>query len=192
MLPGRRAGNKPVSLQDRGRRRYTCGVLTLSDKGARGEREDTSGVMLRELLRAEGFEPAAYEIIADRRELIVRTLVAWVDEKGIDLIITTGGTGVSPTDVTPEATLEVIDRQVAGIAEAMRQASLEKTVNAMLSRGVAGIRGQSLIINLPGSRKAARENIEVVLPVLQHALYKLQGGPADCGGSGMAGVPPGR
>lgn len=181
-----------MSLQGRGRRRYTCGVLTLSDKGARGEREDTSGVMLRELLRVEGFEPAAYEIIADRRELIVRTLVVWVDEKGIDLIITTGGTGVSPTDVTPEATLEVIDRPVPGIAEAMRQASLEKTVNAMLSRGVAGIRGQSLIINLPGSRKAARENIAVVLPVLQHALYKLQGGTADCGGSGMAGIPPGR
>ncbi len=171
-----------MSLQDRGGRRYTCGVLTLSDKGARGEREDTSGVMLCELLRAEGLELAAYEIIPDRRELIVRTLVSWVDGKGIDLVITTGGTGVSPTDVTPEATLEVIGKSVPGIAEAMRQASLQKTVNAMLSRGVAGIRGQSLIINLPGSRKAARENIEVVLPALQHALYKLQGGMADCGG----------
>lgn len=166
-----------------GRQCYTCGVLTLSDKGARGEREDTSGVMLCELLRAEGFELAAYEIVPDRRELIVRTLVSWVDEMGIDLVLTTGGTGVSPTDVTPEATLEVVGKLVPGIAEAMRQASLQKTVNAVLSRGIAGIRGQSLIINLPGSRKAARENIEVVLPALQHALYKLQGGTADCGGA---------
>jgi len=162
-------------------RRYTCGVLTLSDKGSRGEREDTSGKMLCDLMRAEGFELIAYEVIGDQRELIAGTLISWVDQKGVDLILTTGGTGVSPRDVTPEAMLDVVERQIPGIAEAMRQAGFNKTVNAVLSRGIAGIRGQSLIINLPGSRKAARENIEVVLPALKHAIYKLQGGTADCG-----------
>lgn len=160
---------------------YTFGVLTLSDKGARGEREDTSGAMLCELLRGQGYVQAEYAVIPDRHELIVRTLRAWVDERSIDLVLTTGGTGVAPSDVTPEATMEVIERQVPGIAEAMRHASLEKTPNAVLSRGIAGIRGTSLIINLPGSRKAARENIEVVLPALRHALYKIKGGSRDCG-----------
>jgi len=160
---------------------YTFGVLTLSDKGSRGEREDTSGKMLCDLLQAAGYTQVQYTIIADQRSLIIRHLVEWVDEKSVDLIITTGGTGVAPSDVTPEATLEVIERQVPGIAEAMRAASLQKTVNAVLSRGVAGVRDKSLIINLPGSEKAARENIEVVLPALNHALYKLKGGTADCG-----------
>lgn len=160
---------------------YTFGVLTLSDKGARGKREDTSGAMLCELLRGEGYVQAGYEVIPDRHELIVRTLRAWADERSIDLIVTTGGTGVAPTDVTPEATLAVIERRIPGIGEAMRHASLAKTPNAVLSRGVAGIRGKSLIINLPGSRKAARENIEVVLPALHHALYKIKGGSRDCG-----------
>lgn len=162
-------------------RQYTFGVLTLSDKGSRGEREDTSGEMLCNLLQSAGYAKAEYTIIADKRDLIIRYLLEWVDEKSVDLVITTGGTGVSPSDVTPEATLEVIERQIPGIAEAMRAVSLEKTVNAVLSRGVAGIRGNSLIINLPGSKKAARENIEVVLPGLKHALYKLKGGAADCG-----------
>lgn len=160
---------------------YTFGVLTLSDKGARGEREDTSGRMLCELLQGEGYVLAEYELIPDQQELIISRLVDWADNRSIDLILTTGGTGVAPTDVTPEATLRVIDRQIPGIAEAMRAASLRVTVNAVLSRGIAGIRGRSLIINLPGSKKAAQENIEVVLPALQHALYKLQGGKADCG-----------
>ena len=160
---------------------YTFGVLTLSDKGARGEREDTSGEMLCELLRQEGYEQVQYEIIPDRHDLIVERLVAWADEKTVDLIITTGGTGVAPTDVTPEATREVLDREIPGMGEAMRAASLKKTANAVLSRGIAGIRGSSLIINLPGSKKAAMENIEVVLPALQHGLYKLKGGTTDCG-----------
>lgn len=162
-------------------RRYTFGVLTLSDKGARGEREDTSGRMLCELLQAEGYVLAEYELIPDRLKMITNRLVDWADNRSIDLILTTGGTGVAPTDVTPEATMMVIDRQVPGIAEAMRAASLKVTVNAVLSRGIAGIRGRSLIINLPGSKKAARENIEAVLPALQHALYKLKGGEDDCG-----------
>ncbi|BCO08902.1 molybdenum cofactor biosynthesis protein [Desulfolithobacter dissulfuricans] len=160
---------------------YTCGILTLSDKGSRGEREDTSGAMLREMLGEAGYDIVAYEVIPDRQELIEATLVSWADTRGIDLIVTTGGTGVSPSDVTPEATRNVIDREVPGIAEAMRRASLEKTVQAVWSRGIAGIRNETLIINLPGSKKAARENIEVVLPALRHGLYKLKGGSADCG-----------
>lgn len=161
---------------------YTFGVLTLSDKASRGEREDTSGPMLCALLRGEGYVQVEYAVIPDRLELIVEYLLAWVDEKNIDLVLTTGGTGMAPTDVTPEATVQVVQRPVPGIAEAMRQASLAKTPNAVLSRGVAGIRGTSLIINLPGSLKAARENIEAVLAALPHALYKLKGGTEDCGG----------
>jgi len=160
---------------------YTFGVLTLSDKGSRGEREDTSGPLLCEMLCREGYVQIDYAVIPDRHDLIVGTLRDWADERGIDLILTTGGTGVAPSDVTPEATSEVVERQIPGIAEAMRHASLQKTPNAMLSRGIAGIRGNSLIINLPGSRKAARENIEVVLPALRHALYKIKGGSRDCG-----------
>lgn len=159
---------------------YTFGILTLSDKGSRGEREDTSGKMLCDLLVSEGFVLADYDLIPDQLDLITANLIEWADNKSIDLILTTGGTGVAPRDVTPEATRMVIDKEVPGIAEAMRAASLAITANAVLSRGIAGIRGSSLIINLPGSKKAARENIEVVLPALQHALYKLKGGPDDC------------
>ena len=161
--------------------RYGFGVLTLSDKGARGEREDTSGRALMAMLGDKGYEPVAYALIPDDREVIVETLREWADELSVDLIITTGGTGLSPRDVTPEATREVLDKEVPGMAEAMRMASMRITPNGMLSRGLVGIRGRSLIINLPGSQKAARENLEVVLPVLDHALYKLKGGAADCG-----------
>ncbi len=161
---------------------YSVGILTLSDKGARGEREDTSGAMLQELFGGmDEYQVVRYLLIADDQERIAATLTQWVDVEGIDLIVTTGGTGVSPKDLTPEATRMVIEREVPGIAEAMRMASLEKTVQAVWSRGVAGIRQQSLIINLPGSEKAARENIEAVLPALAHGLYKLKGGRADCG-----------
>ena len=159
---------------------YTCGVLTLSDKGSRGEREDTSGILLKEMLTEQGFTVVAYEVIPDRQDLIESTLISWVDEKKIDLIVTTGGTGVSPSDRTPEATRRVIELEIPGIGEAMRQASLAKTRNAIWSRGIAGIRKESLIINLPGSKKAAKENIEVVLPALEHGIYKLKGGTADC------------
>jgi len=160
---------------------YTFGILTLSDKGSRGEREDTSGKMLCDLLVSEGYVLAEYDLIPDQLDLITARLIEWADNRSIDLIVTTGGTGVAPRDVTPEATLAVIDKQVPGIAEAMRAASLRITANAVLSRGIAGIRGKSLIINLPGSKKAAKENLEVVLPALQHALYKLKGGQEDCG-----------
>lgn len=159
---------------------YLTGVLTLSDKGFQGKREDTSGPALQKMLTASGYKISAYEIIPDKQPLIESTLIDWVDNKGLDLIITTGGTGVSPSDQTPEATRRVIDCEVPGLAEAMRQASLQKTVNAVWSRGIAGIRGKALIINLPGSKKAAVENLETVLPALAHGIYKLQGGMDDC------------
>ncbi|WP_035216996.1 MogA/MoaB family molybdenum cofactor biosynthesis protein [Desulfobulbus elongatus] len=162
-------------------RTYRCGVLTLSDKGARGEREDTSGPRIREMLLAAGYEVAEYQLLPDRQELIEETLKIWTDDLGLDLIVTTGGTGVAPSDRTPEATMAVIEREVPGLAEAMRMASLRKTVQAVWSRGIAGIRGGCLILNLPGSRRAAAENLEAVLPALGHGLEKLQGGEADCG-----------
>jgi molybdenum cofactor synthesis domain-containing protein len=121
-----------------------------------------------------------YRVIADEASEIVQILKSWSDVEGLDLILTTGGTGLSPRDVTPEATRQVIDREVPGMAEAMRQASLVKTPHAMLSRAVVGIRRSTLILNLPGSPRGVRENLEVVLPVLPHALAKLKGDPADC------------
>ncbi|MDH3359618.1 MAG: MogA/MoaB family molybdenum cofactor biosynthesis protein [Desulfobulbaceae bacterium] len=160
---------------------YTCGILTISDKGSRGEREDTSGPCLQEILKEQGFTVAAYTIVPDQEKEIQETMRRWIDEEGIDLVISTGGTGVSPSDQTPEATRPLLDREIPGIGEAMRQASLLKTPNAMLSRGIAGIRKASLIINLPGSEKAARENITAVLPTLAHAIYKIKGGMKDCG-----------
>lgn len=159
--------------------RFTVGILTLSDKGSRGEREDLSGQVIREMVAPLG-DVVQYRVIPDEEDAIVRVLVEWVDEKGIDLILTTGGTGLTPRDVTPEATVRVIERQVPGMAEAMRAASLQKTPHAMLSRALAGVRRRSLIINLPGSPKGVRENLEVVLPALEHALLKLKGDPSEC------------
>ncbi len=160
---------------------FSCAVVTLSDKGSAGLREDTSGAQLQEILQKEGYRLQEYVVIPDNEDTIIATLVEIVDKKGIDLIITTGGTGVAPTDVTPEAMTKVIEKEVPGMAEAMRAASLCKTPHAVLSRGKAGIRKNSLIINLPGSRKAAMENLEVLLPALPHALDKIKGGTSDCG-----------
>lgn len=159
---------------------YTCAVLTVSDKGSRNERQDTSGPALREMLLSHGYTVAAHAIVPDRIEAIQQTMRLWIDQQGIDLIVSTGGTGVAPTDVTPEAVRPLFDKEVPGMAEAMRQQSLLKTPNAMLSRGVAGIRTKSLIITLPGSQKAACENLAVVLPALNHAIAKIKGDPADC------------
>jgi molybdopterin adenylyltransferase len=159
---------------------FRCGVLTLSDKGARGERDDTSGPELQTMLRAAGFSLAEYRIIADEQRLIEDTLTEWADSLQLDLIVTTGGTGVSPRDRTPEATRNVIDREVPGLAEAMRLASLAVTPQAVWSRAMAGIRGTTLILNLPGSKKAARENLAAVLPALVHGLEKIQGSQKDC------------
>ena len=159
---------------------YTCGILTISDKGSRGERRDTSGAALSEILTAGGYTVTEYTVVPDEIDEIQKCLKDWADEGKADLILTTGGTGVSPRDRTPEATRALLEKEIPGISEAMRLKSLEKTGNAILSRGIAGIRRQSLIINLPGSEKAARENIEVVLGTLPHALYKIKGGTKDC------------
>jgi molybdenum cofactor synthesis domain-containing protein len=154
------------------------GVLTLSDKGARGEREDTSGPAIAGLLGTASGERAAFQvvrqaIITDDRDGIEAQLREWA--AGLDLILTTGGTGFGPRDNTPEATLAVINRHTPGIAEALRAASMDKTPFAMLSRGVAGIAGSCLIVNLPGSERAVRECMQVLLPVLPHAIELLHG-----------------
>ena len=159
---------------------FSSAVITLSDKGAAGKREDTSGKSLLATLEKEGFDNKYYIILPDEYDDIVSTLIDCVDSRQIDLILTTGGTGLSERDCTPEATQAVIDKDVPGMAEAMRAASLAKTVHAVISRGVTGIRKKSLIINLPGSKKAAEENLAVILPALPHALAKLKGDPSDC------------
>lgn len=159
---------------------FSFAVVTLSDKGSRGERVDTSGPYLVDKLQQEGFVLKSYTVIPDRIAIIVETLKDLVDNQEIALVVTTGGTGVSPSDVTPEAMLQVIDKEVPGMAEAMRAVSLAKTPNAMISRGKVGIRGQCLIVNLPGSMKAATENLDVILPVLLHALEKICGSTVDC------------
>ncbi|WP_243374982.1 MogA/MoaB family molybdenum cofactor biosynthesis protein [Geotalea sp. SG265] len=155
-------------------------VLTLSDKGARGERQDGSGPALQNWLAARGIVVIKSAIVADEHDQIVATLKEWADDGEADLILTTGGTGVSPRDVTPEATMAVLDRVIPGFGEVMRARSLEKTHHAMISRAVAGIRGRSLIINLPGSPKGAVENIEAVWPAVPHAVEKIQGSTRDC------------
>jgi molybdenum cofactor synthesis domain-containing protein len=159
---------------------FQLGILTVSDKGSRGEREDKSGEVIRQILSALDAKIANYDIVPDEKEIIARKLIQWADDAKLDLIVTTGGTGLSPRDVTPEATLSVIDRIVPGFAEAMRAESLKKTPMAMLSRAVVGTRGKCLIINLPGSPRAVRECLEVILPVLPHALETLKGQATEC------------
>jgi molybdenum cofactor synthesis domain-containing protein len=155
-------------------------IVTLSDKGAQGEREDVSGAVIREMIGSIGAAVVHYEILPDDRSRITETLKGLADGASVDLILTTGGTGVARRDVTPEATRDVIERELPGIAEAMRAESLRKTPRAMISRAIAGIRGRTLIINLPGSPRAVRENLAVVLPALSHAIEKIQGDPSDC------------
>ena len=151
-----------------------AGVLTISDKGALGEREDTSGAAIRELLEGTGVTIDRYEIIPDDQATISARLKEWVDGT-LDLIVTTGGTGLGPRDVTPEATREVLDYEVPGLAEAMRAEGLKHTPMSMLSRAVAGVRGRTLIVNLPGNPKGVRENLSVILPVLTHAVELTRG-----------------
>ena len=157
-------------------------ILTLSDKGSRGERIDESGPALAAWLEERGVITVRSLVIADEFEQIVAVLTEWCDSDTADLILTTGGTGVSPRDITPEATLQVVERVIPGLGELMRFKSLEKTTMASLSRAVAGIRKQSLVINLPGSPKGALENLEAVWPTLGHAVEKIRGGQEDCGG----------
>jgi len=159
---------------------FRTGILIMSDKGSRGEREDLSGKTAAELLGNE-FNIEYYEIIPDKKEIIVEKLRYACDVMGLDLILTSGGTGFSPRDVTPDATLEVIEKVVPGIPEAMRYYGLQKTPKAMLSRGVAGIRGRTLIINMPGSVKGVRESLQAILPALGHGLEILRGSSGECG-----------
>ena len=158
---------------------YRIAIITASDKGSRGEREDISGQVIREMCQ-DLATISSYEILADERGLISSALKRLCDEDLADVVFTTGGTGFSPRDVTPEATLDVIERLVPGIPEAMRAKSLQVTNRAMLTRAVAGIRNGTLIVNLPGSPKAVRECLEVILPSLGHGVDILRGKDAEC------------
>ena len=155
-------------------------VITLSDKGSRGEREDKSGPLIVEMLTAAGYVVEETMILPDEAKALKAQLIRMADGRQVNLVLTTGGTGFAPRDVTPEATLAVCDRLTPGIPEAMRYASMQITSRAMLSRALAGIRKGTLILNLPGSPKAAKENLEAVLPAIGHGLEMLSGRPADC------------
>ncbi|MGZ3524999.1 MAG: molybdopterin adenylyltransferase [Thermodesulfobacteriota bacterium] len=160
---------------------FKVAILTISDRGSKGERQDSSGPLIQEMVKDLPGKVVHYEIIPDEKEKIVEALKKSADRLKADLILTTGGTGISPRDVTPDATLEVIKKEVPGFSEAMRSESLRKTPHAMISRAVCGIRGSTLIVNLPGSPKSVRENLSVILPALPHALSKLKGDPSECG-----------
>jgi molybdopterin adenylyltransferase len=159
-----------------GRRMIRAAILTVSDSCARGTRQDASGPAIREILVEAGYEVRGERIVPDDRDAIVRELTRFSEEGGCDLVFTTGGTGLGPRDVTPEATLAVCDRLVPGLGELLRAQGLQKTRNAVLSRGIVGLRGQTLIVNLPGSPKAVREGLEAIIEVLPHAVQMMHGG----------------
>lgn len=159
---------------------YKIAIVTVSDKGARGERVDESGPVISEMVKSLG-QVVNYLVVPDELDVIKESLIKLSDIEKVHLILTTGGTGLSPRDNTPEATLAVIEREVPGLAEAMRMDSLKKTSHAMLSRAVAGVRQQTLIVNLPGSVKAVRECLDVIMPALPHGLDILSGASTECG-----------
>ena len=163
--------------------RYRAAVICASDRCFQGLREDASSPIIAEMLTGQGYEATATIVLPDEYEALRMTMARIADEGSADLIVTTGGTGLAPRDVTPEATVAVIDRAVPGSPEAMRAESMKITPHGMLSRGIAGIRKRTLIINLPGSPKAARENLSCILPALDHALLMLTGGTQDCAAS---------
>jgi molybdopterin adenylyltransferase len=154
---------------------FTFGVLTISDKGSRGERHDVSGLLIQEMVSALDNHGVRYDIVPDEADIIAGRLIEWADAGGVDIIFTTGGTGLGPRDVTPEATTPILDKMVPGIAEAMRLETFHKTPTAILSRAVAGVRKKCLIINLPGNPHGVRECLEVVLPVIGHAVQIIKG-----------------
>ncbi len=155
-------------------------VITASDRSARGERDDLSGKVIQEMIESQGWRVMYYGVVPDEKDRLKQEMIRLADREAASLILTTGGTGLAPRDFTPEATLEVIDKTVPGISEAMRQESLKKTPHAMLSRAVCGMRGKTLIVNLPGSPKAVRECLEIVIPVIPHAVELMQGSVSDC------------
>lgn len=157
-----------------------AGIITVSDKGSKGLREDTSGPLIKEMLKTIGCEVIEYTIVPDERDIISKEIVK-MSELKLNFIFTTGGTGFSKRDVTPEATLDVIEREIPGIPEALRYYSLKITPKAMLSRARAGIIKDSIVVNLPGSKKAVKENLECLLPVLDHATGILLGSQTECG-----------
>jgi len=157
------------------------GILTISDKGSKGEREDLSGKVIEEVVKKINGEVKYYQIIPDEKDIIQEELIKAVDKLHLDLILTTGGTGLAKRDVTPEATLAIIEKEVSGISEIIRSESFKKTNRAILSRGVAGIRKESLIINLPGSPKGVRESLEIILEALPHGIEILKGQATECG-----------
>lgn len=159
---------------------FRVAVLTVSDRGSGGEREDLSGLAVQEAVQEAGWQVVARDIVPDEIDAIAARLAYYSDELRVDLVLTTGGTGLSPRDVTPEATRRVLDREAPGFAEAMRSASLAVTPHAMLSRAVSGVRSATLIVNLPGSPRGARENLGVILPALPHGLEKLRGDDSEC------------
>jgi molybdopterin adenylyltransferase len=166
-----------------------AGVVTVSDRGHAGEREDVSGPLLADLLRKMGAEVVSRTIVPDEQAQIERALVALADEAQADLVVTTGGTGPAPRDGTPEATRAVIEREMPGLAEALRFEGYRKTPLAVISRGVAGIRGRTLIVNLPGSPRAVREGMETLAPILPHAIKMLRGVDTEHGKEGVASLP---
>ena len=159
---------------------FNVGILTVSDKGSRGEREDLSSEAIKKALSPLNVNVLEQDIVPDEKDLIAQKLSSWSDAGGIDLIVTTGGTGLAPRDVTPEATMSIMDKEVPGFGEVMRAYGLTKVPTAMLSRALAGIRKRTLIINLPGSPKAVTECLEAILPALPHAIETLRGEVENC------------